>query len=158
MSPNLPGLDRLLDVARKNRLPTETLPPGPFPPRVGESLGGMQIDPLLVAAFRRFGKLGLGVTGSEVWLLMPGRDEKNGLLLEHEEWQGQFPHRFWPDHFRELMPFGGEGLYRYATMPGLANPEGIQPVVFLDPYEDIHALPVASNVDRFFDTFSQYLE
>ncbi len=90
--------------------------------------------------------------------MFPGNEEKNGLVLENEEWQGYFPHRFWPDHFRALMLFGGEMLYRYATVPELASSEGFQPVVFLDPYEEIHALPVASNVNRFFDTFSRYLE
>jgi hypothetical protein len=56
------------------------------------------------------------------------------------------------------MPFGSHLLYRYATVPEFANAEGLQPVVFLDPYEEIHVLPIASSVDRFFDTFSRYVE
>jgi hypothetical protein len=65
---------------------------------------------------------------------------------------------FWPDHFRTLMFFGREGLYGYATVPELANSEGLQPVVFVDPYEDIHALPVASDLNHLFDTYSRYVE
>ena len=56
------------------------------------------------------------------------------------------------------MVFGNEMLYRYATVPELASPEGVQPVIRVDPYEDIHALPVASDLDRFFDTYSRYIE
>lgn len=155
---DLPGLDRLLDVVSKHGVPIETLPADRFPPLAGAEVCGLSTDPLLAAAFARFGKIVLGRVGLELWLIMPGDGEKNGLILESEEWQGYFPHRFWPEHFRALVPFGGEGLYRYATVPELVNPEGFQPVVFLDSYEDIYALPIASNVNRFFDTFSRYLE
>ena len=56
--------------------------------------------------------------------------------------------------------FGGEpGLaYSYATVPSLADEQGLQPVVLVDTYEEPYALPVASNVDMFFDTWSRYLE
>lgn len=154
----LAGLGRLMDVARRHGVPVETLPPSRFPPRAGDKLYGMPIDPMLAAAFSRFGKLILDRLGRDTCLLTPGTDEKNGLVLENEEWQSLFPHRFWPDHFRALMLFGGQMRYRYATVPELAGSEGFQPVVFLDPYEEIHALPIASNVDRFFDTFSRYME
>jgi hypothetical protein len=40
----------------------------------------------------------------------------------------------------------------------LADAQGRQPVVHVDTYEEPYALPVASNVDRFFDTYSRYLE
>jgi hypothetical protein len=151
-------LDRLLEVASKHAVPIETQPACRFPPRAGESVYGVPVDPLLAAAFSRFGKLVLGRLGLDTWLMLPGDDEKSGLLLESEEWQGYFPHMFWPDHFRALMPFGSHLLYRYATVPEFANAEGLQPVVFLDPYEEIHAIPIASSVDRFFDTFSRYVE
>jgi hypothetical protein len=154
----LPGLSRLLEVVRKHGVPVETLPAGRSPPQAGEKLCGMPVDPLLAAAFARYGKLVLGSTGTQQPLLTRCDDEVNGLLLDNEEWQGCFPHDSWPEHFRAVMLFGSEMLYRYATVPELANPEGVQPVIRVDPYEDIHALPVASDLDRFFDTYSRYVE
>ncbi|WP_309893512.1 hypothetical protein [Archangium sp.] len=56
-----------------------------------------------------------------------------------------------------MIVFGGD-LYTYATVPRLADEQGRQPVVRVDTYEEPYALPVASNVDRFFDTYSRYLE
>ena len=154
----LSGLNRLLEVVRKHGMPIETLPAGHAPPQAGELLCGMPVDQLLAAAFASCGKLVLGRMGSEVPLLIRCDDEVNGLLLDNQEWQGYFPHEFWPDHFRALLLFGGEMLYRYATVPELSSPEGKQPVVRVDPYEDIHALPVASDLDQFFDIYSRYVE
>ena len=62
------------------------------------------------------------------------------------------------EHFRELVLFGVDMLYRFATVPPLASPEGLQPVIFLDPYETMYALPVASNLHQFFETYTRYLE
>ena len=118
----------------------------------------MPVDPLLAAAFAGFGKLVLGSTGTQRPLLTRCDDEVNGLLLDNQEWQGYFPHDCWPEHFRALLVFGNEMLYRYAMVPELASSEGVQPVIRVDPYEDIHALPVASDLDRFFDTYSRYIE
>ena len=152
------GLDRLLEVVSKHGVPIETIPAGRMPPRPGDRLHGKPVDPLLAGAFSRFGKLVVGRLGWDTWLLLPGDEEKNGLVLENDEWQSYFPHTFWPEHFRALMLFGSDMRYRFATVPELANSEGRQPVVFLDPYEEIHALPIASDVNRFFDTFSRYVE
>jgi hypothetical protein len=110
---------------------------------------------LLAAACERLGGL---VLGSDIHVLMRCDDTVDRILLENQEWQGYFPHDSWPDHFQSLMIFGGEMLYRYATVPALASPEGLQPVVFLDPYEAIYALPVASDVNRFFETCSRHVE
>lgn len=151
----LPGLDRLLEVGRKHGFPLKTLPAGHRPPQAGEVLAGHPVDPLLAAALARLGGL---VIGFDHHILMRCDDEVNAILAGNEEWQSHFPHRFWPDHFQSLMIFGVNMLYRYATVPALANPEGLQPVVFVDPYEDIHALPIASDVNRFFETCSHYVE
>ncbi len=118
----------------------------------------MPVDPLLATAFSSCGKLLIEGRGAERLLLVRRDDEVDGFLSENREWQSYFPHEFWPEHFRTLLLFGGEMLYRYATVPELANSEGRQPVVRVDPYEEIHALPVASGVDRFFDTYSRYIE
>jgi hypothetical protein len=158
LATELPGLQSLLEVVHKHEVPIEILPAGRAPPRAGERLSGMPVDPLLATAFSRCGKLLLGVLGSEILLLTRCDEEVNGFLKGNEEWQGSFSHDDWPDHFRALMLFGREMLYRYATVPELSNPEGLQPVVRVDPYEDIHALPVASDLDRFFETYSRYVE
>jgi hypothetical protein len=151
----LPGFDRLVRTARRYGVPVETLPAGQSPPRAGEMMFGMPVDPQLSAAFHLVGKL---VLAPDCWLMIRCDDERNGFLLSNKEWQAQFPSEFWPDHFRSIMIFGSKMLYRYATVPEFANSEGVQPVIHLDPYEDIYALPVASGVDRFFDTYSRYLE
>ena len=44
-------------------------------------------------------------------------------------------------------------------MPSLADGWGRQPVVEVDTYEyETRVIPIASNVDRFFDSYSRYLE
>lgn len=80
-------------------------------------------------------------------------DEVNGLAMENEH-----SRKWWPERFHALTVFGEDMRYCYATVPELASSEGFQPVVRIDPYEDIYALPIASNVDRFFETYSRYLE
>jgi hypothetical protein len=151
----LPGLSRLWEVMRKHDLPIETLPPGSASPRAGELLFGMPVDPELSSAYSQAGKL---VLRADTWLMIRCDNERNGFFLANQEWQGQFPHDSWPEHFRSIIIFGNEMLYRYATVPGLVSSEGLQPVIHLDPYEEIHALPVASSVDHFFGTYSRYLE
>lgn len=154
----LPGMNRLLETARRHGVPLEAPPAGRSPPKAGEWVCGMPVDPLLAAAFTRCGKLFLGAGSTQWAMLTRCDDEVNGLLLENQEWQDSFPHDAWPDHFCRLMLFGNEMLYRYATVPELSNSAGRQPVVRVDPYEDIHALPVASDLDRFFDAYSHCLE
>jgi hypothetical protein len=63
-------------------------------------------------------------------------------------------------HTRSTLVFGKETgfAYYHGTVPRLANSQGIQPVVFLTNYEEKHAVPVASSVDRFFYLYSLYLE
>jgi len=151
----LQGLSRLLEVLRKHEVPFETLPAGRTSPRAGALISGMPIDPLLATAFSQAGGL---VIGRNDWLLLRCDDEMNGFLEENNEWREHFPHQFWPDHFRLLMIFGREMLYRFAAVPVLAHSDGVQPVVHVDPYEEIYALPVASDLNRFFDTYSRYVE
>lgn len=151
----LPGLDRLLDVVKQHQIEVEILPAGHAPPAAGKMLAGRIVDPMLAAAYARVGKLGFKPWRS---LLMRCDDEVNGLLLENQEWDGFWPHPFWPEHFKPLMLFGNNMGYRYATVPALAEGNEPQPIVYLDSYESIYAMPVASNLDRFFETYSRYLE
>ena len=152
---DLPGLERLLAASRECGVPVETGAVGSAPPRAGDMLEGLPVDPLLAAAYARVGELTLG-PGRH--LLMRCGTEAHSLLRENKEWQSYFPHESWPGHFRPLVIFGGNMLYRYALVPALANAEGLQPVVFVDPYEEIYALPVASDLNRFFDAFSHYVK
>lgn len=152
---DLSGLDRLLEASREYGVPVETGPGGSTPPRAGELLEGLPIDPLLAAAYARVGGLSLGPSRQ---LLLRCDNEANALLRENQEWQSYFPHEFWPGHFQPLIIFGGNMLYRYALVPAASSTDGLQPVVFVDPYEEIHALPIASNLNRFFDAFSHYVK
>ncbi len=63
-------------------------------------------------------------------------------------------------HFSASLIFSfemGFSLY-YGTVPRLADPQGLQPVVHVDGYEAQYAVPVASSVDCFFEAYSHYLE
>jgi hypothetical protein len=51
----------------------------------------------------------------------------------------------------------GFPLY-FATVPKLADSQGLQPVVYIEFMDSLTTVPVASSVDRFFDTYSRYLE
>lgn len=63
-------------------------------------------------------------------------------------------------HYDSCLLFGektGFALY-LATVPRLASPEGLQPVVYVEAMDTLSAVPVASSVDRFFSVYSRYLE
>jgi hypothetical protein len=48
--------------------------------------------------------------------------------------------------------------FYFATVPQLADSRGLQPVVYIEAMEMPYSVPVASSVDRFFETYSHYLE
>jgi hypothetical protein len=90
------------------------------------------------------------------FLLLSGNEEGGSVLeSENKEWRQQ-----WPAPFKDLLVFAKEPAlaYYFATVPSLADDQGIQPVVWVDTYEDLCAIPIASSVDRFFDTYSRALE
>jgi hypothetical protein len=62
--------------------------------------------------------------------------------------------------FRSCLLFGKTPslAYHLATVPKLADAQGRQPVLYIDNHDERVVLPVASNVDQFFDTYSRYLE
>jgi hypothetical protein len=106
---------------------------------------------MLAAFYKRLGGLSFHLD-----FYIASCDERmDEILLENE---GVQP--YWPEPFRSLLVFGGQEAlaYRYATVPSLADARGFQPVVEVNPYEDIYALPIASNVDRFLDAYARYLE
>jgi hypothetical protein len=147
----LPGLDRLLEAIKKYELPVRESPPAASVRSPGEPLLGRPFDPMLAAFYERLGGLTLHLE-----LYIASCDARmDEVHLENKRAQSH-----WPEPFRSLLVFGGQEAlaYRYATVPSLADAQGLQPVVEVDPYEDIYALPVASNVDRFLDTYARYLE
>jgi hypothetical protein len=46
----------------------------------------------------------------------------------------------------------------FATVPKLADVQGLQPVIYIEFMDSLTTAPVASSVDRFFEAYSRYLE
>jgi len=151
----LPGLERLMDVCQRLNLRLETLPPAREPLKAGSLLAGLPFDPVLASVYARVGHArfapGLGGAG---WILERSDDHVHELEEENKRW-GE---RWWEELGEPVIVFGGN-LYTYACVPSLADERGWQPVVEVDTYEgEPIVMPVASNVDRFFDSYSRYLE
>ena len=153
-SVSLPGLERLLDVCQRLNLGLETSPPAREPLRPGSLLGGVPLDPMLASIYAR---LGHAVFAAKVmcWALIRWDDHEQSLRERNEWWRESW----WKELGEPVIVFGG-GVFTYATVPGLADEWGRQPVVEVNTYEldGIYVMPVASNVDRFFDSYSRYLE
>jgi hypothetical protein len=150
----LPGLERLMAVCRKNGIPMDLQPPPRAPPKVGELVWGLTLDPVLASIYARSRRVAFGGERDGFFL---HRANDSGDLIEVNEHRPEH----WPEVFRtSLFFFGGEPAlaYYYATVPGLADEQGVQPVVWVDTYEELYALPIASSVDRFFDAYSRTLE
>jgi hypothetical protein len=118
-------------------------------------MGGFPLDPMLAAFYSRFGRAMFAVNSAGMGLFRVN-DSVNELEDDNQwwrkTWQQQLP--------LPLFTFGGRGglAWYFATVPEMADAKGFQPVVFADAYDEPYALPVASNVDRFFDAYSRYLE
>ncbi|WP_375771326.1 hypothetical protein NR798_10625 [Archangium gephyra] len=149
----LPGLERLLDVCQRLNLGLETAPPAREPLSAGEALVGVPFDPVLASVYAR---LGHAVFAAKVmcWALIRWDDNDHSLRERNEWWR----ENWWEELGQPVIVFGG-GVFTYATVPGLADDWGRQPVVMVDTYEfEPRVIPVASSVDRFFDTYARYLE
>ncbi|PTL81688.1 hypothetical protein [Vitiosangium sp. GDMCC 1.1324] len=93
---------------------------------------------------------------TDEFFLFSSKPEDGSVFANQvKEWRQE-----WSAPFKDLLVFAKEQAlaYYYATVPKLADEQGIQPVVNVDTYEDLYALPIASSVDRFFDTYSRSLE
>ncbi|HSP81626.1 MAG TPA: hypothetical protein VLQ93_24110, partial [Myxococcaceae bacterium] len=148
----LPGLERLVEVCRGKGHPMKQEPPLTPAPVAGRPVAGLPLDPLLAAVHARVGYLWV----RDGFFLLPARDGwRPDLAGVNERWR-----RNWPEPFRSLVVFAQDDrmAYVYATVPSLATASGSQPVVWVDTYEDLYALPVASDVDRFLEAYSRYLE
>jgi hypothetical protein len=118
----------------------------------GTVVAGQSVDPVLAAVHARAGYLWV----RDGFSLFPARHERwPDLRRENEQWRRQ-----WAEPFGSLFVFARDDrlAYRYAMVPSLADERGAQPVVWVDVYETLYALPVASDVDRFLDTWACYLE
>lgn len=151
----LPGLDRLISVCQRLKLGVETAPPSHSPPRANSLVAELPLDPLLASLYAR---LGFAAFATDLEGIVLSRYDDTARQLEEDNlwWSG--------GHRQHLaLPtfiFAGEPAmaYHYATIPSLADDYGRQPVVWVDVYEDPFVIPVASTVDRLFDTYSRYLE
>jgi hypothetical protein len=117
-------------------------------------VGGHSLDPQLAALYARYGR---GSFASDIYFLRAD-DSENQLETQNAWWR-----EAWQSHLADpLFIFGGVAslAYYFATVPGLADAQGLQPVVEVDTYslDGLYALPLASSVDRFFDTYARYLE
>jgi len=149
----LPGLERLVEVCQRLNLGLETSPPAREPLKAGSLLEGVPFDPVLANVYARMGQ---GIFASQVRCLSLDKSNDDAHRLEESN-------KWWRENYWEMLGepvivFGGS-TFTYATVPGLADAWGRQPVVHIDIYEyDPKVIPVASNVDRFFDSYSRYLE
>jgi hypothetical protein len=149
----LPGLERLMEVCQRLKLGLETSPPAREPLKAGSLLEGVPFDPVLASVYAR---LGHATFASKVggWGLTRSDDQVRRLEESNKYWREEW----WEMLGEPVIVFGGH-VYTYATVPGLADEWGRQPVVEVNTYEyEPKVMPIASNVDRFCDSYSRYLE
>ncbi len=148
--PQLPGLNRLIETCRQHALSLRMKPPLPSSPGGGEPFFGHPFDPVLATVYRRLGE---GRFGD--FLLDRSDAGPYGIVETNEgmKRRGEEP-------FRSCTLFGAAPslAYFYAVVPRLADAQGRQPVLYIDNHDERVVLPIASDVDRFFDTYAGYLE
>jgi hypothetical protein len=118
-------------------------------------MAGLPFDQVLSAVYAR---LGYAAFATDVdGIILRRCDDAERKLEEDNRW--------WSEGHRKRLAlptfiFAAEPMmaYHYATVPALADAQGRQPVVMVDVYEEPYAMPVASDVDGFFDAYSRYLE
>jgi hypothetical protein len=146
----LAGLQRLKAVCQYHGLPLEILAPADTVPEPGELVLGQPFDTMLSSLYRETSAAMLGDFQIYSW-----RDPGNAVLRTNKGLRilGDEP-------YVSSLVFGQIPMLAYylATVPPLADSRGMQPVVFIDGYEEGRVLPVASNVDVFLTLFSVYLE
>ncbi len=145
-----------MEVCQRLKLSVETTPPAGTPLKAGSLLEGVPLDPVLASVYARMGHarfatelVGIG------WILDRSDEHVHGLEEINKRWRDER----WQDLGEPVIVFGGD-IYAYATVPQLADERGRQPVVEVNTYEidGLYVMPVASDVDRFFDSYSRYLE
>ncbi|WNG40161.1 hypothetical protein F0U61_45625 [Archangium violaceum] len=146
----LPGFERLLEVCRSRAHPMKLELPSGRP--VESFVAGQVMDPQLAAVHSRAGYLWVR---DELYVFPEKHERRPDLHRVNESWS-----REWAAPFGALRVFAKDDrlAYCYATVPALVDERGLQPVVWVDVYELLYAVPVASSVDQFFDTYARYLE
>jgi hypothetical protein len=148
----LPGLERLLEVCRSRAHPLKHEPPLPPGRPVALSVAGQPMDAQLAALHSRLGYLWV----RDALYVFPERHpHRPDLLQVNTHWRQD-----WAEPFGSLLVFARDDrlAYCYATVPSLVDARGLQPVVWVDVYEALYAIPVASCIDAFLDTYARYLE
>jgi hypothetical protein len=148
--PELKGFQRLVEVCRMNALPVDCLDPKKPLIAPGDWFLGHPFDPLLAALYARTDGAMLGDLQ-----IYPLSDPENTVLRLNRSMR-----RFGEEPYLSVLLFGQIPLLAYylATVPSLADSRGVQPVVFVDGYENNEVLPIASSVDEFLSLFAVYLE
>jgi hypothetical protein len=150
------GLERLKSVCERLELGVRTKPPSKAPPIAGSQVAGLPMDPVLAAVYAQVSQATFA-TKLDGLVLIGDKEGEFGLEMSNKEWL-----KAWQEDFAlPLFRFAGEPFlaYYYATVPALADEHGFQPVVYVDTYEmPPYALPLASNVDRFFELYARYFE
>ncbi|GMT97772.1 hypothetical protein KH5H1_18910 [Corallococcus caeni] len=149
MESPLKGLERLMAQCREQRLPLRLGTASTEDSTGRELFPGQPLDPLLAAVFRRIGDARVAEL-----VLYPLQGEHGVVAINRTlRERGEAP-------FPECLVFGQVPslAYRFALVPGLADPHGLQPVVFIDDHSEKEVLPVASNLDRFFDAYARSME
>ena len=147
----LPGLDSLVETCRARNLSLLLASPGEPPPRPGTLIAGHPLDPVLAAIYARLESATFALERDGLFI-----HPVNGLERSNASFQ-EYPQ---PELEMPVFAFGGITAlaYTYATVPGLADARGHQPVVEVDGHEAPYAVPVASDVDWFLGSYASYLQ
>jgi hypothetical protein len=110
------------------------------------------MDPQLAAVHARLGYLWVK---DELYVFPERHARRPDLHAVNTGWRED-----WGEPFGSLLVFAKDDrlAYCYAAVPRLVDARGLRPVVWMDVYEALYAIPVASSIDQFFDTFARYLD
>jgi len=150
----LPGLDRLVAVLEHSGLNPSLLPPVENQLQPGTLVLGASIDPVLAKFYDyadggKLGDLRLFHFGeNSIWNIVT----QNTFIRDIRKGE--------PPWTNEVLYFGLEvgASCGFAVVPSLSRADGVQPVLYVDEYEEIHAYPIASSVDNLFSLWAGYCE
>lgn len=146
----LPGLKRLVDVLKKHGLGVDLNPPLPSSPQEGEFVAGAPFDRVLAETYSWHDG---GTLGELVWI---------GLATAHGDVVAlnRTVRACGDQRFEGLFVFAKKFLLSYylATVPSLADEEGVQPVVYVTDYVEKIIKPIASDADRAFGLYALFID
>jgi len=147
----LPGLEHLISTLALYDVRPELYSPLPAPVTANGVFLGLPFDPQLVELFSRCNGGWVG----DVFLYGRGADSSEDILafneILRESLQRRFPQVMKVIHYGNVR--GGPTFF--ATVPSLADEQGIQPVVYLEEYMEVSVFPFASSVDQAFNTWAK---